>query len=485
MNKSLYTKLVIIMLALIVSLMAVVGAFLINEIRSFYLDDFYLKMQTVFGAQALADDLRAAADDTSADSSAPSRMAEILRTYSGQLGIDSGSRNYYILNGDTGAVMAGSSTETENLTKTTNIMTAISGASGYVSDHSSSYMDVALPVEGSAGRFIVYIKDNKSAVRKLSSELFGIIGQALLIGLIISVLLSLLLAKAMVTPIQNLTRAAERVAAGDFSPKLASDSQDEIGVLTRTFNGMALQLKKTLDDLKKSEAMRREFVANVSHELRTPITSIRGYAETLQDSVNMPEETQREFLSVIVTESDRMTKIVQDLLMLSRFDAGSIEFSFERFSFEKSLHAVYSAMLLEAQKHSHNFTLELKTDIPDIVGDKARLEQVLINMVSNAIKYTRDGGNISITAGRKDDVVWISVRDNGIGIPEEDVSKVFDRFYRVDKARSRESGGTGLGLSIAKEIVAHHNGAIELTSRQGMGTVITMTLPVEGPKNER
>jgi len=245
------------------------------------------------------------------------------------------------------------------------------------------------------------------------------------------------------------------------------------------------QLEKTLDDLNISEATRREFVANVSHELRTPITSIRSYAETLQDIGDLPKETEMEFLAVIVKESDRMAKIVQDLLTLSRFDAGSIEFTFERFSFEKSIHDVYNAMLLEAQKHKHSFKLEFKTPIPEIVGDEARIEQVLINMVSNAIKYTRDGGSISITAGQKEDVVWASVRDNGIGIPLVDVPKVFDRFYRVDKARSRDSGGTGLGLSIANEIVTRHKGNIELNSHQGKGTVITMTLPVEGPQYER
>jgi len=480
MNKSLYTKLVLIMLLLIVSLMAVVGAFLMNEIRAFYLDDFYEKMKTVFEDPEIAESLYSAADsDTAAND-----MAEVLWAYSGRLGIDSRSRNYYILKGNTGTVLTGSDSEAESLEITPNIYTAIAGEEGYVSDRSASYMDVALPFQGAKATYIVYIKDNKSAVSGLSSALLGILLRALLIGLIISALLSLLLAKAMVTPIQNLTKAAERVAAGDFSSKPNSDSHDEIGVLTRTFNSMAAKLEKTLDDLKKSEAMRREFVANVSHELRTPITSIRSYAETLQDAGNMPTETKQEFLSVIVNESDRMTKIVQDLLMLSRFDVGNIEFSFKRFSFEKSLHDVYSAMLLEAQNHRHRFTLELKTPIPDIIGDTARLEQVLINMVSNAIKYTRDGGSISMIAGSKDDIVWVSVRDNGIGIPKEDVGKVFDRFYRVDKARSRESGGTGLGLSIAKEIVNRHSGTIELTSRQGKGTVITMTLPVEGPKNE-
>lgn len=476
MNKSLYTKLVLIMLLLIISLMAVVGAFLMSEIRSYYLDDFYAKMKTVFEDPALAEDLSSAASY--------SDMAGILKTYSGQLGIDSRSRNYYILDGETGTVLPGSGSNTDSLAITQNILTAIGGDAGYASDHSASYMDVALPIDGNAGHYIVYIKDNKSTVSKLSSVLFGIIGRALLIGLIISVLLSLLLAKAMVTPIQNLTKAAERVAAGDFSPKLNSDAKDEIGVLTRTFNSMADQLEKTLDDLKKSEAMRREFVANVSHELRTPITSIRSYAETLQDASSMPKETEKEFLGVIVKESDRMTNIVQDLLMLSRFDAGSIAFKFVRFSFTASIHDVYNAMLLDAQKHKHHFTIDFKTPVPDIIGDEARIEQVLINMVSNAIKYTRDGGIIAMTAGRKDDVVWVSVRDNGIGIPKEDVDKVFDRFYRVDKARSRESGGTGLGLSIAQEIVNRHNGSIALTSRQGKGTVITMSLPVEGPKNE-
>ena len=477
MNKSLYTKLVLIMLMLIISLMSVVGAFLINEIRAFYLDDFYQQMKTVFEDPEIAADLYSAADDENA----ASRMATIIKTYYGQLGIDSRTRNYYILNGDTGSVITGSGTDTENLAITPNILTAISGSEGTMSDMNASYMDVALPFEGKSARYIVYIKDNKADVQSLSSALVDIIIEALLVGLLISVLLSLILAKTMVTPIQSLTRAAERVASGDFSQKPSNDAKDEIGVLTRTFNGMAGKLENTLDDLKKSEAMRREFVANVSHELRTPITSIRSYAETLLDPDGISDETRDEFLSVIVTESDRMTKIVQDLLTLSRFDAGSIEFSFETFSLEKSIYDVYNAMQLEAQRRSHHFSVTIKTELPQIYGDRARIEQVLINMISNAFKYTRDGGVVSITAGRKEELVWVCVRDNGIGIPEEDVPKVFDRFYRVDKARSRESGGTGLGLSIASEIVARHNGKIALNSKLGKGTSITMTLPVEGP----
>ena len=262
------------------------------------------------------------------------------------------------------------------------------------------------------------------------------------------------------------------------------NARDEIGVLTRTFNDMAGQLERNIEDLKNAEQLRREFVANVSHELRTPVTSIRSYAETLCDAADgMDAATQQRFLEVIVGESDRMTKIVQDLLTLSKFDAGSIDFDFGMFSFEKSVKDVYNAQLLEAQKRRHNFGLEFTGELPEIRGDRARIEQVLINMLSNAIKYTPDGGRIRMTAGVKDDCVWCTVRDNGIGIPKQDIDHVFERFYRVDKARSRESGGTGLGLSIAYEIVQRHDGKMEIHSQKGKGTAITVTLPVGGPRD--
>jgi signal transduction histidine kinase len=459
--------------------MAVTGAFLMRGVRSYYLGVFYKQMQAVFSDVDLADDMRSAASEGDT-----SRLADIIRAYSGQLGIDGGTRDYYVLDGATGGVITGSG-EAQSLTMTPNILTALAGSEGYASDATADYMDVALPVTSGTNSYIVYIIDNKSTVSELSTELFEIILKAMLVGVVIAILMCLLLAKTMVTPIQELTRAAEKVASGDFEHRLeASDARDEIGVLSRTFSDMALQLENNISDLQKSEQMRREFVANVSHELRTPITSIRSYAETLQETEDVPPELQREFLGVIVNESDRMTKIVQDLLTLSRFDAGSIEFDFESFSFEQSVRDVYSAVALEAQNHNHSFTLEISPDIPDIRGDRARVEQVLMNMVSNAIKYTRDGGRIKVSAGVEGDNVWASVRDNGIGIPKEDIDRVFDRFYRVDKARSRESGGTGLGLSIAQEIVARHNGTIGIESRVGKGTVITVTLPIGGPANE-
>ncbi|MEG1632416.1 MAG: ATP-binding protein [Oscillospiraceae bacterium] len=480
MNRSLYTKLVLIILVIIISLMAVTGVFLLRGVRGFYINEFYSQMQEVFSRRELADDLRSAANQ----SEGAQKLADTIHAYFGNLGIGSGTRNYYILTGDTGAFITGSDSPEAGIPMTPNIITAIGGGSGYVSDPGADYMDVALPVEGESGSYIIYIKDNKNTMQSLNDQLLRIILEALAVGLVISVLLSLVLAKTMIAPIQDLTMAAERVAGGDFSDKLENTSKDEIGVLTRTFNDMAGQLEDTLGDLKKSEQTRREFVANVSHELRTPITSIRSYAETLEEDPQMPTATRNRFLEVILNESDRMTKIVQDLLTLSRFDAGSIEFTFEQFSFEKSVRDVYSAMIMEAQAHNHDFALEFSTPLPRIRGDRARLEQVLINMVSNAVKYTKDGGKIRISAGAKGGEVWCSVKDNGIGIPKEDLGKVFDRFYRVDKARSRESGGTGLGLPIASEIVSRHGGKIDLQSREGKGTTLTITLPTEGPADE-
>ena len=480
MARSLYTKLVLIIMTLIVSFMAVVGAFLLHGVRSFYLSEFYQEMQSVFSSEELAEDLRDAADSDNAANA----IADILKAYSGHLGIDSGTRNYYVLDGMTGEYITGSNNPSGGIANTANILTAMTGISGYASDASADFMDVAIPLKGNGGSYIVYIVDNKATVQSLSRDLSNIILEAMAVGLIISVLMSLLLAKTLVTPIQELTRAAERVANGDFEHKLENASQDEIGVLSHTFNDMADTLEDTLDDLKKSEQMRREFVANVSHELRTPITSVKSYSETLLEDPDMEPEMRQRFLNVILNESDRMSKIVQDLLTLSRFDAGSIEFSFTTFSFEKSVRDVYNAMRMEAQKHSHEFTLEFRSEVPEIVGDRGRIEQVLINMVSNAIKYTRDGGRVRMTAGAKDGNVWCTVRDNGIGIPQQDVGRVFDRFYRVDKARSRESGGTGLGLSIASEIVARHGGTLEIESKEGRGTAITVRLPVEGPKHD-
>ncbi len=246
--------------------------------------------------------------------------------------------------------------------------------------------------------------------------------------------------------------------------------------------GGALVVLHDVTEQRKNEEMRREFVANVSHELRTPLTNIRSYAETLIDNTGeMPPDMEKKFLGVILNESDRMTHIVQDLLTLSRFDSERGELKLSRFPFGEAVKDIYNAVYMEAQKHSHTLTLELEPGLPEILADRERVLQVMMNIVSNSIKYTPDGGHIDIYAGRKRDRVWMIVDDDGIGIPEEDRPRIFERFYRVDKARSRQSGGTGLGLSIAKEIVERHRGRITLLNKENPGLAIRLELNIEGP----
>ena len=190
---------------------------------------------------------------------------------------------------------------------------------------------------------------------------------------------------------------------------------------------------------------------------------------------------EKKFLGVILNESDRMTHIVQDLLTLSRFDSRRDELKLARFPFGEAVKDIYNAVYMEAQRHSHVLTLDLEPDLPQILADRERIVQVMMNIVSNSIKYTPDGGHIDIYAGQRRGRVWMIVDDDGIGIPEEDRPRIFERFYRVDKARSRQSGGTGLGLSIAKEIVDRHQGRLTLLDKEGPGLAVRLELEIEGP----
>ena len=588
--RSVHMKLVMIMVLLILSLMTVVGTFLINSVMAFYLEEFYTQMSRVFDQnQALSRNLET---EVTSDEDGAQAILSIMEAYYGDLGLDSRSRTLYILDGETGDYLTGTDEEegrgleydSPNLTRA-----LVEREEGTEANIAADYMDVALPITRGDNQYVIYILDNKATVNSLISQIFGLILESLVFGLVISILLSFLLSKTMIIPIQRLTEGAMRVAEGDFSRRIEVTSRDEIGVLTDTFNDMARQLRDTLRQVenernkldtlflhmtdgvvafdrdgrvihsnpaaegmlgrpigadttykelfggqfslreamaapdhlegevrvgdqvldlllapfdrerqggvlvvlhdvteeRKNQEMQREFVANVSHELRTPLTNIRSYAETLSDSAgDIPPATEKKFLGVILNESDRMTHIVQDLLTLSRFDSGRDELKLSWFSFEEAVQDLYNAVYMEAQRHSHTMKLRMEPGLPQVRADRERIMQVMMNIVSNSIKYTPDGGQIRISAGQNGGRVWMQVDDNGIGIPAEDRPRIFERFYRVDKARSRQSGGTGLGLSIAKEIVDRHEGALELVDRDGPGLSVRMELNIEGPSHD-
>ena len=228
----------------------------------------------------------------------------------------------------------------------------------------------------------------------------------------------------------------------------------------------------------KLDNMQKELVADVSHELKTPITSIMGYADTLLEG-GYDEETQQKFLNVIASESRRMARLVTDLLTLSRYDSNKKKTQKEAFDLGELVKKCQEKLAIEIKKKNHTVNCFVTADVPLVYADKDDIERVVLNIMTNSIKYTQDGGEIKIYVGFVYNDAYIKIFDNGIGIPEEDLSRIFERFYRVDKARTREMGGTGLGLSIAKEILDKNGGSIDIKSKVGEGTEVVMRIPTK------
>ena len=575
---SIHMKLTLILVLLIISVMIVVGTLLINRVTSFYLDEFRTQMEDIFDENLLVE-----LESLASGEDAPARLRDMVGAYAGPLGINA-DRAFYILDGSTGIVLAGSGETAGNVELTPNVITALSGDVGASLSMTNEVMDLAIPLRGGETGYILYICDSKADLNELTWVLFTITVQVVLFGLVFAVLLSFLLSKTLSTPIESITKGAKRLASGQFDRQLTVHSADEIGVLTQTFNQMATSLQESMDAVEnerdklntlfrhmtdgvaafdadgkillmnpaaeamlgvgfneslsfadlfgemkpepvyddqgktlgveynkgernlqvfiaplgssskvggtmevihditeqyKLEKARREFVANVSHELRTPLTSIKSYTETLMDAPDLPPELSQKFLGVICNESDRMARIVKDLLTLSRLDYGRLDMKYSRFDTGKLVQGIYDAMLFEAKNHQHTLVLKADPNLPEIDADRERIEQVVVNIVSNAVKYTPNGGTITLEGFRDGSNVVFRVTDTGTGIPKEDLPRIFERFYRVDKARSREKGGTGLGLAIASEIVRLHNGTISLDSTVDVGTTVTITLPIE------
>jgi two-component system sensor histidine kinase VicK len=241
----------------------------------------------------------------------------------------------------------------------------------------------------------------------------------------------------------------------------------------------AIAVLQDVTEMEKLEESRREFVANVSHELRTPLTTIKSYAEALDDGALEEPPLADRFVGVIRSETERMIRLVTDLLHLSRFDSSRNQLRRQKTDLTEMLEEVVDRFSFQLRQKAITVTVKVEKKQKTAWLDRDGIDQVLDNLVSNAIKYTLDGGSIDITAKTNDaGQLAIAIKDTGIGIPKKDLNRIFERFYRVDKARSRNMGGTGLGLSIAREIVRAHGGSIALDSEAGVGTIVTVMLPI-------
>jgi heavy metal sensor kinase len=309
-----------------------------------------------------------------------------------------------------------------------------------------------------------------SEVRDLLQSLYVIFLVLFPIALLVSVFGGFALAKKSLSPVDDITRRTRRITAESLDQSLPlRPSDDEIGRLTVTINDMIRRLHESFLRI-------RQFSADASHELRTPLTIVRGEIEIALRSPKTPEGYRR-VLESTLEEILRLTSIIDNLLTLAKADRGLYRAEFSEVDMKTLLDELFEdSCILASEKHIA-VTLEAGSPVM-IVGDRLRLRQLFLNLIDNAIKYTPEGGKVTLALERENGLVVFRVTDTGIGIPDADLPRIFDRFYRVDKARSREMGGTGLGLSIAKWIAELHRGTITVESEVLKGSVFTVRLPL-------
>ncbi|GAE29843.1 sensor histidine kinase [Alkalihalobacillus hemicellulosilyticus] len=334
-------------------------------------------------------------------------------------------------------------------------------------EHKANYRIIGLPVSIVAGEthalfvFINYEEEFES-LRK-------VVFFTLCLVLMIGSGLILLASRYLVNPVKKLTNAAREMAKGNFSVRMETKSTDEVGELISSFNHMASEVEKI-------DQMREDFVSSVSHEIQSPITSIRGFTKAIKDDV-VPKQHQKEYLDIIYQETERLSRLSENLLRLASLDSEQHPYRPETYRIDEQLRRTVLATEPLWKEKSIYVSLELEK--AEIYADQDLMEQVWFNLLTNAIKYTPKNGQVSIGSEREIRGLVVRIKDTGKGIPEESIPQLFDRFYKVDKARSSAIDGNGLGLSIVKKILAIHQYSIEVVSEEGLGSIFIVRLKDE------
>lgn len=330
------------------------------------------------------------------------------------------------------------------------------------------------------------IMNNANAMgnnQQMQSELFSqyttavyeAVTYAALAALIAAILASFFISRQVVTPMLHMMSLSQRIAEGEYQERLAlpggqqADQTDELGQLALRFNQMA-------DKLEKTETMRRQLIGDVTHELRTPLTAVKGYLEGLMDGV-LPADP--ETYEQIHSEIDRLQRLVNDLQELSRVEAGAIQLNLAPVPPERLIERIQSTFGRQFEDKNIQLVTDVEPGLPNLFVDKDRIIQVLTNLAGNALQYTPNGGKVSISVRREKSEILFAVKDTGIGISTEQLTFIFNRFYRTDKSRNRASGGSGIGLTIAKALVQAHQGKIWAESNgEGKGSTFSFLIPL-------
>ncbi len=374
----------------------------------------------------------------------------------------------------------------ENHSNRTEVQMALAGQTGSTRRQSPTlgvpFLYVAVPVEEGALRLAVPLSEIQSQVDAIRRRMLG----STALSFLPAILLAALFARWVSRRLGNIIEYSAELAKGNFQARLARPGGDELGLLERKLNetgetleGMFQELQREHAELEKLERIRKDFVINVSHELRTPLASIQGYTETLLDgAIHEPEHNVR-FLGIIRQNAERLGNLTADLLTLSRVEMKQQKFQFASYNVHALVQDTLDSMLPLTQRKNLTIHFHRMLGEPEAFCDAEAVNQVLTNLIDNALKYSPENG--SIIVGMRDlaplPFTEIFVQDSGIGIPPEELSRLFERFYRVDKARSRELGGTGLGLAIVKHLVKAQGGEVSVQSEVGRGSEFSFTLP--------
>jgi signal transduction histidine kinase len=305
-------------------------------------------------------------------------------------------------------------------------------------------------------------------VNRARKSVFNYFMISVAVSIVVTIILVYIFSLRLTNPLKQMNEAAKIIAGGNFQERLSIKSRDEIGELSASFNQMVTSLKNL-------EELRRSFIANVSHELRTPMTSIRGFIEGILDGT-IPQERQNEYLTIVRDETIRLNRLVNDMLDLARMEAGELKLIYKSFNINELVRRTIIKLETFIAGKDINVDAFFEEEETYVNADKDAIERVIYNLVHNAIKFTDNGGVISIKVSMHKDKVYVSIKDNGVGIDKDDIDFIWDRFHKSDRSRGADKSGTGLGLAIVRNIILEHRQEIKVESTPGEGTEFIFTL---------